>query len=44
MGYLDRMSLWGKGTAFNSFEQFLEQVKNQSVSFLEMLAMEMKAE
>ncbi|KAF5837835.1 P-loop containing NTP hydrolase pore-1-domain-containing protein [Dunaliella salina] len=44
MAYMDRMNLWGTGTAFQNFEQFLSQMKNQSISFLELLAMEMKAE
>ncbi len=43
MAYMARMGLWGPGTAFNGFEQFLDSMKKRGVSFLEMLAMEMKA-
>eukprot|EP00892_Ulva_mutabilis_P003294 jgi/Ulvmu1/1336/UM011_0064.1 len=44
MAYLERMGLWGPGSAFADFEAFLGSMKNRGVSFLEMLAMEMKAE
>ena len=40
---MTRMHLWGPGTAFADFEAFLESMKKRGVSFLEMLAMEMKA-
>jgi hypothetical protein len=36
--------LWGAGSAFENFEAFLESMKKRGVSFLEMLAMEMKLE
>ena len=36
--------LWGKGSAFENFEAFLDSMKKRGVSFLEMLAMEMKLE
>lgn len=44
MAYLERMGLWGPGSAFADFEAFLGSMKNRGVSFLEMLAMEMKSE
>lgn len=44
MAYLERMGLWGPGSAFPDFEAFLSAMRNRGVSFLEMLAMEMKAE
>ncbi|KAG2500714.1 hypothetical protein HYH03_001479 [Edaphochlamys debaryana] len=44
MAYMSRMGLWGPGTAFDSFQAFLESMKRRGVSFMEMLAMEMKAE
>lgn len=44
MAYLERMGLWGPGSAFPDFESFLSAMRNRGVSFLEMLAMEMKAE
>lgn len=44
MAYLERMGLWGPGSAFADFEAFLGAMRNRGVSFLEMLAMEMKSE
>jgi hypothetical protein len=44
MAYLERMGLWGPGSAFQDFEAFLHSMKNRGVSFLEMLAMELKNE
>jgi hypothetical protein len=41
MAYMGcRMGLWGAGTAFASFETFLETMKRRGVSFLEMLVRE----
>lgn len=36
--------LWGPGSAFRDFYDFLESTKRRGVSFLEMLAMELKSE
>ena len=44
MAYMDRMGLWGLGSAFADFEAFIDSMKHRGVSFLEMLAMEMKSE
>lgn len=44
MAYMDRLGLWGPGSAFPNFEAFLDSMKRRGVSFLEMLSMEMKAE
>eukprot|EP00208_Stichococcus_sp_RCC1054_P000099 CAMPEP_0206143488 /NCGR_PEP_ID=MMETSP1473-20131121/20743_1 /ASSEMBLY_ACC=CAM_ASM_001109 /TAXON_ID=1461547 /ORGANISM="Stichococcus sp, Strain RCC1054" /LENGTH=921 /DNA_ID=CAMNT_0053538919 /DNA_START=201 /DNA_END=2963 /DNA_ORIENTATION=+ len=44
MAYCMRLGLWGKGSAFEDFEAFLDSMKKRGVSFLEMLAMEMKLE
>ncbi|GAX84898.1 hypothetical protein CEUSTIGMA_g12319.t1 [Chlamydomonas eustigma] len=44
MAYMSRMGLWGPGTAFQDFEAFLDSMKKRGVSFMELLAMEMKAE
>lgn len=44
MAYMTRLGLWGIGSAFPDFEQFLDSMKKRGVSFLEMLAMELKAE
>jgi hypothetical protein len=44
MAYMERMGLWGPGSAFQDFEAFLDSMKHRGVSFLEMLAMELKSE
>lgn len=44
MAYMTRLGLWGPGSAFSEFEAFLDSMKKRGVSFMEMLAMEMKAE
>ena len=44
MAYMARLGLWGAGSAFPDFEQFLDSMKKRGVSFMEMLAMELKAE
>lgn len=44
MAYMTRLGLWGAGSAFLDFEQFLDSMKKRGVSFMEMLAMELKAE
>ncbi|KAK9833324.1 hypothetical protein WJX81_006479 [Elliptochloris bilobata] len=44
LAYMCRLGLWGAGSAFKDFEAFLDTMKRRGVSFLEMLAMEMKAE
>jgi len=36
--------LWGPGSPFEDFKAFLDSMKSRGVSFLEMLAMEMKSE
>lgn len=36
--------LWGPGSPFADFKAFLDSMKSRGVSFLEMLAMEMKSE
>lgn len=44
MAYMTRLGLWGPGSAFSDFEVFLDSMKKRGVSFMEMLAMELKAE
>ncbi|KAK9798140.1 hypothetical protein WJX73_007295 [Symbiochloris irregularis] len=44
MAYMGRLGLWGLGTSFTDFSAFLDSMKSRGVSFLEMLAMEMKSE
>jgi hypothetical protein len=43
MAYMARMGLWGPSSAFPDFEAFLDSMKKRGVSFMELLAMEMKA-
>lgn len=43
-GYLRRLGLWGAGTAFTSFPDFVSRVAPRSVGFLELLSMSMKQE
>ena len=42
LAYMTRLGLWGLGTSFADFGAFLDSMKQRGVSFLEMLAMEMK--
>ena len=44
LAYMQRLGLWGPGTAFQDFEAFLDSMRKRGVSFMEMLAMEMKAQ
>ena len=44
MPHRSRLGLWGPGSAFNDFQAFLDSMKKRGVSFLEMLAMEMKSQ
>lgn len=44
LGYLTRLGLWGKGTAFpNGFGQFMTEVGRSGVAGMELIAREMKA-
>ncbi len=43
-GYLRRLGLWGPGTAFANFPDFVSRVAPRSVGFLELLSMSMKQE
>lgn len=43
MAYMARMGLWGPCSPFPDFAAFLESMKKRGVSFMELLAMEMKA-
>ena len=42
--FLCKLLLLHVGSAFPDFEQFLDSMKKRGVSFMEMLAMELKAE
>ncbi|KAF6265497.1 hypothetical protein COO60DRAFT_1623874 [Scenedesmus sp. NREL 46B-D3] len=43
MAYMERMGLWGPASPFPDFNAFLESMRKRGVSFMELLAMEMKA-
>lgn len=44
MAYLTRLGLWGPGSAFAASEDFMTSMSKRGLGFLEMLAMELKAE
>lgn len=43
MAYMSRLGLWGPGTGFSDFEAFLDSMRKRGMSFMEMLAIEMKS-
>ncbi|KAL2475855.1 RING/FYVE/PHD zinc finger superfamily protein [Abeliophyllum distichum] len=43
MGYMVRLGLWGAGTSFNNFNEFLGAMEKGGVGALELVAMDMKA-
>jgi C-terminal domain on Strawberry notch homologue/P-loop containing NTP hydrolase pore-1/UBA/TS-N domain len=44
MAYMSRLGLFGAGSAFPTFDDFLASLKKKGISFLEMLAMELKGD
>ena len=42
MCYMDRLGLWGEGTAFATMGHFESQVKEKGVGGMEMVAMDLK--
>lgn len=42
LGYLDRLGLWGKGTAFPTKADFLNQISRGGVAAMELVARDMK--
>ena len=42
-GYLERLGLWGKGTAFNNLNDFIEKISNGGLAAMELVARDMKA-
>ena len=42
MAYMRRLGLWGKGSSFNTFKEFIDSI-GDSVGAMEMVAMEMKS-
>lgn len=43
MGYMERLGLWGEGSPFAHFTDFLDVIGSRGVGALEMVAMDMKA-
>lgn len=41
--YLQRLGLWGKGTAFNDFNDFMQKISNGGLAAMELVARDMKA-
>jgi hypothetical protein len=44
MAYMSRLGLFGAGSAFPTFEDFLSSLKKKGISFLELLAMDLKGQ
>lgn len=42
-GYLERLGLWGKGTAFNDLNDFITKISNGGLAAMELVARDMKA-
>ncbi|CAL1128430.1 unnamed protein product [Cladocopium goreaui] len=43
LGYMSRLGVWGKGTAFDTFRDFQKAIESNGVAAMEMFAMNMKA-
>lgn len=44
MGYLSRLGLYGPGSAFPTFQDMLNTLRRKGISFMELLAMELKGD
>ena len=42
MAYMTRLGLWGPGTPFTDFNQFIQAVERRGVGAMEIVAMDMK--
>ncbi|XP_013794110.1 protein strawberry notch homolog 1-like [Limulus polyphemus] len=42
MAYMTRLGIWGEGTTFNDFSDFISAVEKRGVGAMELVAMEMK--
>ncbi|CAF0804799.1 unnamed protein product, partial [Didymodactylos carnosus] len=42
MAYMTRLGLWGKGTSFTDFSQFIQAIERRGVGAMELIAMDMK--
>lgn len=43
LAYMERLGLWGEGTAYKTFQNFLDTITQRGLGAAEMLAMEMKS-
>ena len=43
LAYMERLGLWGDGTAYKTFQNFLDTITQRGLGAAEMLAMEMKS-
>lgn len=43
MAYMTRLGLWGLGTSFGSFEEFLSQIEDGGIGAMELVCRDMKA-
>ncbi len=43
LGYMTRLGLWGKGTAFETFAEFAQEIEEGGVGAMEMVARDLKA-
>ena len=43
MAFMERLGLWGSGTAFPHFRIFLNTIRNRGIGAFELLAMELKS-
>ena len=42
MAYMSRLGIWGPGTQFNDFHDFIRAVERRGVGAMEIVAMDMK--
>ena len=42
MAYMERLGIWGKGTQFSGFTEFLQSIESRGVGAMELLAMDMR--
>ncbi|PAA74115.1 hypothetical protein BOX15_Mlig015939g2 [Macrostomum lignano] len=42
MGYMTRLGLWGSGSAFPTFTEFINTIERRGIGVMELLAMDMK--
>ena len=42
MAYMSRLGIWGRGTQFPEFQDFIKSVERRGVGAMEIVAMDMK--